>query len=440
MPARQGRKRGSKAQLLVETLNEWGPRVVSQLKDDLKAQRTAINSAVSVVRELNGNDAISRTALKEAQVPETFKKQVRGNGPHPYVYALGWKAGGAIGIDIGFAHVTLGCTDPNGWLVAVKEREHMVEKSTRDETFEVVSELLAEAREELPAEACFRTVALSVPGPVDAIGGRTLSSSVLPTFHKHDLRPLTLNATRAAGFGETLEPFVVNDADAVACGEGRWGQALNLSNFVAIKVSAGVGAGVMIGGEILSGRKGQGAAEIGHCRVPIDGVTLGEEAGLVPLSDLGVCRCHQPGHVEAYAGGQALVTRLELSGLSLPGDSLNQQVGELIQKARADDERCSAALRDSGILIGRAAHSLLQVFNPERILVCGKLSEAGDSFRKAVVDGCAELGCLIGDPEATIKLGTRAEAVPRRHITASGAASIALHATEPALVLPDQPE
>jgi glucokinase len=440
MSARLGRKRGSKARLLVETLNEWGPRVVSQLKDDLEAQRTAINSAVAVVRELNGNDAISRTALEIARVPETFRNQVRGKGPHPYVYSLGWKAGGAIGIDIGFAHVTLGCTDPNGWLVAVKEREHMVEKSTREETFEVVSELLAEAREELPAEACFRTVSLSVPGPIDAIGGRTLSSSVLPTFHKHDLRPLALNATREAGFEERLEPFVVNDADAVACGEGRWGQALNLSNFVAIKVSAGVGAGVMVDGKILSGRKGQGAAEIGHCRVPIDGVTAGEEAGLVPLSDLGECRCHQPGHLEAYAGGQALVTRLELSGLALRGDSLNQQVGELIQKARAGDERCSAALHDSGTLIGRGAHSLLQVFNPERILVCGKLSEAGDSFLEAVVAGCTGLGCLIGEPEATIKLGTRAEAVPRRHITASGAASIALHATEPALVLPEQPE
>jgi predicted NBD/HSP70 family sugar kinase len=430
-------ERGNKADLLVETLNEWGPRVFSQLKEDLDAGRTAINSAVEVVRELNGEDAISRESLSEARVPETFREQVKGRGgPHPLVYSLGWKAGGAIGVDVGFAHVTVGCTDPNGWLVAIREREHMVEESSREETFRVVSELLTETRAGLPASACFRTVALSVPGPIDTIGGQTLSASVLPAFSGHDLRPLTLAAVGKAGFEEGLEPFVVNDADAVACGEGRWGQAFSLSDFVAIKVSAGVGAGVMVDGKILLGSGDRGAAEIGHCGVSIAGVTDGEEAGLIPLSELGMCRCHQPGHLEAYAGGQALVTRLERSGTTFRSDSLNEQAGELMDKAAKGDKRCVAALRDSGTLIGRAAHSLIHIFNPERLLVCGRLSEAGKPFLDAVIEGCIDQGCLIGKPRKTIRLGTRAESLSRREITASGAASIALHATEPALVLP----
>ncbi|MCE0447196.1 ROK family protein [Streptomyces tricolor] len=172
-------------------------------------------------------------------------------------------------------------------------------------------------------------IGLAVPGPVDAETGRGG-----PAAHHAGLgRLLTSGGRLSRAFtdhtGAPAVPVLVdNDANLMAYGEQRTGHP-DCSAFVLVKVSTGIGAGVVVDGSIYRGVDG-GAGDIGHIRVGADAL----------------CRCGSYGCLAAVASGGAVARRLAASGVPAASGS---DVRDLLA---AGHPEAAALAREAGRRVG----------------------------------------------------------------------------------------
>ncbi|HET9381746.1 MAG TPA: ROK family protein [Streptomyces sp.] len=219
-------------------------------------------------------------------------------------------------------------------------------------------------------------IGLAVPGPVDTDTGRVVQPPIMPGWDGYDIRGrLAGTFTEHTGAGP-VPVLVDNDANLMAYGEQRTGHP-DCSAFVLVKVSTGIGAGVVVGGSIYRGIDG-GAGDIGHIRVP-------EGAGAL-------CRCGSYGCLAALASGGAVARRLSEAGVPAASGS---DVRDLL--ASGHPEAVGLA-RDAGRQVGDVLSTVVTLLNPGVLMIAGDL--AGTPF----VTGVRELLYQRALPRSTAHL------------------------------------
>ncbi|MEV8548557.1 ROK family protein [Streptomyces glaucescens] len=203
-------------------------------------------------------------------------------------------------------------------------------------------------------------IGLAVPGPVDSDTGRVVQPPIMPGWDGYDIRSRLARAfsehTGAAG----VPVLVDNDANLMAYGEQRASHP-DCSAFVLVKVSTGIGAGVVVDGSVYRGIDG-GAGDIGHIRVP-------EGAGAL-------CRCGSYGCLAAVASGGAVARRLTESGVRAASGS---DVRALL--AAGHPEAVGLA-REAGRRVGEVLATVVTLLNPGVLMIAGDL--AGTPFLTGV--------------------------------------------------------
>ncbi|MEU8482712.1 ROK family protein [Streptomyces sp. NPDC048641] len=210
-------------------------------------------------------------------------------------------------------------------------------------------------------------IGVGVPGPVDTATGRAVQPPIMPGWDGYDIRGRlgrafaegTGGAAGAAGAAD-VPVLVENDANLMAYGEQRTGHP-DCTAFALVKVSTGIGAGVVIGGRIYRGIDG-GAGDIGHIRVP-------EGAGTL-------CRCGSYGCLAAVASGRALARRLTEAGV--PAES-GSDVRELLAEGHPEAVRLA---REAGRSVGEVLATVVTLLNPGVLMIAGDL--AGTPFLTGV--------------------------------------------------------
>ena len=197
-------------------------------------------------------------------------------------------------------------------------------------------------------------VGLGVPGPVDGRSGVSSASS----------SNTWLGAVPAEEFANQLALPVVldNSARLSLLAEARWGVASGCHDVVYLKLSSGVGGGLLTDGVLLRGRAGA-AGELGHACV--------EPGGRV-------CRCGRRGCLEAYASIPAV---LETAHQSL---GYQVELDDLLELAKSGDRIVERILAEVGQLVGTAAADLVNLLNPELLVVAGELARAKDILLPAI--------------------------------------------------------
>ncbi|MFF3202210.1 ROK family protein [Streptomyces sp. NPDC002962] len=232
-----------------------------------------------------------------------------------------------------------------------------------------------------PDEVC--GIGLAVPGPVDSETGRVVQPPIMPGWDGYDIRgrlsrafaERTAGGTTGGNGGAAAVPVLVdNDANLMAYGEQRTGYA-DCSAFVLVKVSTGIGAGVVVGGSIFRGIDG-GAGDIGHIRV-------GAEA---------LCRCGSYGCLAAVASGGAVARRLAESGVPASSGS---DVRDLLA---AGHPEAAALAREAGRRVGDVLATVVTLLNPGVLMIAGDL--AGTAF----LTGVRELLYQRALPRSTARL------------------------------------
>jgi predicted NBD/HSP70 family sugar kinase len=353
--------------------------------DIARATGLSRTTVSSLVAELRDSSLIFEVEVKE---PHT-----RGGRPGVQL-VLQDSSRAVIGIDFGHSHV----------LVAVADLAHNVLAERRcdldvDHNAEEALDASARMAVEVLDEAGIQRknvigAGIGIPGPVDRARGTVGSATILPGW-----LGLRIGAELEKRLGFPVE--IENDANLGALAELTWGSGRDCKNFAYIKVATGVGAGLVVDGSLLRGASGT-AGEIGH-------TTLDETGAL--------CYCGNRGCLETVASGPAIL-RL-VSGDD--GESLT--LGGVIELAAQGDLRCRRAISDAGREIGVAVAGLCNLINPERIVVGGLLSRAGDlllqpireSIRRYTVLAAAE--CVEVVPATFVEraelLGSLALAIRR---------------------------
>ncbi|MFH1908168.1 MAG: ROK family transcriptional regulator [Chloroflexota bacterium] len=215
----------------------------------------------------------------------------------------------------------------------------------------LVSELLQKAG--LPKKKLLG-VGVGLAGIVDSEQGMLRQS---PFFGWRDL-PL----------GEMLQAqvrvpvYVDNDVNTLTLAEMWFGGGQGIDSFLIVTVGRGVGLGIVVNGQFYRGARG-GAGELGHTVIDPEGPT---------------CECGKHGCLEAYVGDPGLV-RMATEAVNrgeIPGPITS--MSDLLTQAQADEAGAHAVFARAGDILGQGIANLLNIFNPQKIIISGEGTRAGD--------------------------------------------------------------
>ncbi|SCK49036.1 ROK family protein (putative glucokinase) [Streptomyces sp. WMMB 322] len=352
-----------------------------------RANLERVVRAVRMAGSLTQADIARTTGLSAATVSNIVRELKEGGtvqvtptsagGRRARAVSLSGDAGTVVGVDFGHSHLRVAVGNLAHQVLAEEAEPIDVDASAEegfDRAEQLVHRLVAStgiSREKLIG------VGLGVPGPIDVETGELGSTSILPGWS--GTHPREELASRLG-----VPVHVDNDANLGALGEQVWGNGRGATDLAYIKVASGVGAGLVINGQIYRGPGGT-AGEIGH-------ITLDESGP--------VCRCGNRGCLETFTAARYVLPLLHSSH----GTDLT--MARVVQLAREGDPGCRRVVGDLGRHIGSGVANLCNLLNPSRVVIGGDLAEAGDVVLGPVRDSVARYAIPSAARQLTVVPGT----------------------------------
>jgi predicted NBD/HSP70 family sugar kinase len=322
---------------VLEALHQWG-----RLSRPDLIKRTGLARATvgSVITDLMAAGLVTEGEASQQSQPQRTGRPARTIGLLP-------TAAYAVGLDIGHDHVRCMVCDLSGEPIGDRTVELAVDREP-DQALTLATELVGEAIAGLPRD-CVLGLGVGIASPVDPSTGILRGEAIMPGWVG-----LPVNDELAARTGLTVR--TTNDANAGVLGERHFGAARDSADVVYIRLSSGIGAGVVSDGRMLLGSAGL-AGEIGH----------------VPVQDSGaICRCGNRGCLETVASPTAIAEMLR------PSLGRTVTVDELLELVRGGHRGAIRAVQDAGDAVGRALAVTTTLLNPQLIVVGGELAAAGE--------------------------------------------------------------
>ncbi len=269
-----------------------------------------------------------------------------------------------LGIDLGGTKILTAIVDAEGYIIS---RDHSITpaKEGQDEVIKSilksVDRTLDQARITMDG---LRAIGIGAPGLSNSETGVLFTSPHLPGWQDVPLRDIIEQR-----LGK--KAFLINDANAAAVAELYFGAGRGARNFIYITLSTGIGSGIIINGEIYTGATGT-AGELGHMVIKDNGP---------------VCKCGNRGCWETLASGTALAREARdrireganTSILDYIGGEIEKVNAEVVhQAAQAGDNLANELIAQTGYYVGVGLANLINIFNPEIIVIGGGLSNIGD--------------------------------------------------------------
>lgn len=278
----------------------------------------------------------------------------------------------AIGVDVGGTKVEAGVVDEAGAVLTRVRRDTPADDPTKIR--EVVVTLITELADAYGVEA----VGVGAAGWIDPARSTVLFAPNIAWRGE----PLGEQVSRQVN----LPVVVENDANAAAWAEFRFGAGREADDsMVMVTLGTGVGGGIVLGGRLLRGSHGI-AAEFGHMLSVPDGYP---------------CGCGRLGCLEQYASGRALV-RFAVAGarrdprraarlLELAGGEAEAITGRMVTAAAQDGDRAAlAAFGEVGRWLGRSLADLVQILDPQLLVIGGGVVDAGPLLFEPVQESYLE--------------------------------------------------
>jgi len=275
-----------------------------------------------------------------------------------------------IGVDLGGTNVVVSAMSLDGSrlfgalsepTLAVEGAEAVVARMARmvNATIETTMKDAGVAR------SAFIGVGIGAPGTVDREKGLVLAA---PNLKWYDF-PLIERMTALTGLPVRID----NDANCATYGEWWLGAARGGVNVIGVTIGTGVGGGIIIDRHVYHGSS-DAAGEIGHITIDLNGRR---------------CGCGNYGCLEAYASGSAIAERArealhndESSVLpTLVGGDLSRITAAVVYKAAGEGDALALEIvRDTARYLGAGLANLLNVFNPDVVVIAGGVTQAGEAL------------------------------------------------------------
>jgi glucokinase-like ROK family protein len=355
---------GKKARSAADSVRPLADVVLELIWKERRISRADIARRTALARSTVSD--IVRDLLQTGLIEEVGTDRSSG-GRRPVVLEFQDDAFGILGVDIGASHVAVALTDLRGRVLAWREQSRPV-RTDPEHSRELVMQLCDECLDEWGrGNRRLLGIGVAVPSPVDPRQPDRLSEVVLPAWRGHiGLEDLHLRYN--------VPVLVDNDANLGALAEGWWGAGRDVRDFTYIKVATGIGAGIILGGEIYRGSSGV-AGEIGHLAIDPNGKP---------------CVCGLRGCLATFIGTHALLARAE----ELRSEYLNTVLPKsrltliaLENAALAGDELAVRVVREAAEHLGLAVAGLLNLVNPAMVILGGSLTRV----RELLLDPLREM-------------------------------------------------
>ena len=266
-----------------------------------------------------------------------------------------------IGVDLGGTNLRTSLISSEGVILD----KHKEATRASEGWGKIVNRLIQniERQQEIAIQKGMSVVAVGVgaPGVIRVDKGIVVKS---PNFPDWNNLPLKNELEKAL----SIPVFIENDANAAALGEKWRGAGRDIRSMIHLTLGTGVGGGIILDNKIWHGADGM-AGEIGHMTLIPDGRQ---------------CTCGNTGCLEMYASARGIVQsfreELERQKLSAAGDLKEVTSEKVYQAAREGDAVARRVMKDMGRMLGIGIASLINIFNPERVVIGGGVKDAWPLF------------------------------------------------------------
>lgn len=314
-----------------------------------------------------------------------------GTGRPATLLEINPQAGSVVGVELGVDFVSVAVTDILGNILW-RRREDADPASNQEkmisQTLEIVKDAISAGKRK---GYKFIGLGLTTPGTVDTNKGTLIFA---PNLHWHNVPFVKI-------FSEStkLKVFIENDANAAAIAEHLFGTTRQCQDFIFVFAGVGIGGGLFLNGKLYRGKNGY-AGEIGHSPIMAE-----------PSQN--VCHCGNRGCWETYANQYSIIqrvqARLEVKRSSIIPKLMAEQnlplgIPLIKQAADASDREALDSFREAGRAMGQGLAGLINIFNPEKIVIGGPLSIAGEYMLPAIKETVGQHAMPGIEPRAEISL------------------------------------
>lgn len=295
-----------------------------------------------------------------------YGKLETSGGRHPSLYGLNPESGYFIGVDIKHFSINIGLINFKGEMVETKHDIPYKFENTHealDSLCDIVRHFISHTS--VPKEKILN-ICINISGRVNPESGYSFS------IFNFSEQPLAEVLTEKIGHPVCID----NDTRAMTYGEYLQGCVRGEKDIIFVNASWGLGIGIIIDGKIYNGKSGF-SGEFGHINIFDNEI---------------ICHCGKKGCLETEASGSAmhriLIERIrngESSILSGRIDNPNKlTMDEIISAVRREDPLCIEIVEEIGQKLGKQIAGLINIFNPEMIVIGGTLSLTGDYITQPI--------------------------------------------------------
>lgn len=309
------------------------------------------------------------TELMQHRCIKDYGKLETSGGRYPLLYGLDPAAGYFVGVDVKHNYINIGIIDFVG---EIQKTYYNIPYNLEScpEHMQTLCQIILDTLEESGfCKQDILNVNINLPGRINPETGYSYTY-----FNFKTDEPLADMLADTLGLSVSID----NDTRGMAYGEYTQGCAMgtDAQNVLYVNVSWGIGLGIILGGKIYLGKSGF-SGEFGH---------------ISNYDNQILCHCGKKGCLETEVSGQAMHRMLHerirsgqssvLSKRVLEGERIT--LTDIIQAAIQEDILCLEILSDIGKKLGKQIASLINVFNPELVIIGGSLSLTGDYLTQAI--------------------------------------------------------
>lgn len=303
---------------------------------------------------------------EEGYINDYGKLETSG-GRHPSLYGLNPESGYFIGVDIKKFAINLALINFKGDMLELKMNTPYKFENTPEaleELCKLIKDFIAETEVKLEK---VMNICINISGRVNPESGYSFS------MFNFSENPLADVLRKKIGFPVCID----NDTRAMTYGEYMKGCVTGEKNIIFVNISWGLGIGIIIDGKIYTGKSGF-SGEFGHINVFDNEI---------------ICHCGKKGCLETEASGSAFhrifLERIKNGETSILSERLKEKnkaltLDELIAAACKEDPLCIEIVEEIGQKLGKQITGLINIFNPELVIIGGTLSLTGDYITQPI--------------------------------------------------------
>jgi predicted NBD/HSP70 family sugar kinase len=370
-------KNRTQKKAMIRYIDQHGLSTITEMSHELKA---SVPKMTSLINEL----------IAAGLIQDQGKLDSTG-GRRASVYGLVSGACFFLGVDVKQYHINFGLMDFNRNMVIEKQKVPFLLENDP----ECLLRLIGTIEEFIDSTGVQRQLILgmgiNLKGRINLKAGHNFNY-----FHFHD-EPLTDTIQKKTG----IPAFLENDSRAMALGEYYNGVDAGEKHIVFVNLDYGIGTGIIIDGNLYIGKSGF-SGEIGH----------------IPLYDNELlCHCGKKGCLETEASGYALLRKFKErikkgESSSVLRDNKSPEditLADIVSGAQAEDTLCIELLAESGEKLGKGLAVLINIFNPELMIIGGVMAESGDYIRLPARSTLNKYSLGLVNNDTVLKFSTMGE-------------------------------